>query len=66
MAPEQGLELVSGIKILQPLTIVGKHNMGEMGKIIHAFFRYFGLFLWKICLNNRFKSSWELFGSILV
>ena len=38
-----------------------------MEKMFYAILCYFsGLFIWKMCWNNRFKSSGELFWSILV
>ena len=36
---------------------------GKMQKIIYAMFCYFWLFIWKRCLSNRFKSSWDFFWS---
>ena len=37
-------------------------TMGGMEKIMYAFFlSLFGLFIWEMCLNNRFKSSGESF-----
>lgn len=38
---------------------ISKHKLGVFLAIV-------GLFMWKICLNNRFKSFGELFGAILV
>ena len=38
---------------------IGNHNLSDCWSFV-------GLFIRKMCLNNKFKSSWELVGSILV
>ena len=37
----------------------GENNLGD-------FLAFLGLFMGEMCLNNRFKSSGELSGSVLV
>ena len=54
----------------KPSRVVRRTDWGSWGKIgktnLGDVWQFVGLLLWKICLNNRFQSSGELFGSILV